>query len=225
MLTFGPQSTPGTGTSPQPLRPELEQQIQSALALLQEGGVVAIPTDTLYGLAADAFSVSAVQRVINIKGRSEMMGLPIFISSSADLSLVARDLPQVAWALAHRFWPGGLTLVVPRSGAVHDLVTGGRDTVAVRVPNHPVPLALARRLGRPITGTSANRSGQPPAHTPEEVRRQLPAAAAMILEGGDAPIGIQSTMVDLTGSAPRLLRPGAVPIAAIKAVCPALVEG
>jgi len=126
--------------------------------------------------------------------------------------------------LARRFWPGALTLVVPRSPAVSDLITGGRDNVAVRVPNHPVPIALARGLGRPITGTSANRSGHPPSQTSDEVRCQLGNAVDMILEGGDIPHGIQSTIVDVTGQVPRVLRQGAVSISAIYSVCPGVVE-
>ncbi len=126
--------------------------------------------------------------------------------------------------MASRFWPGAFTLVVPRSTTVSDLITGGRDTVAVRVPNHPVPIALARGLGRPITGTSANRSGQPPCQTSDEVRHQLGNAVDMILESGDIPQGIQSTIVDVTGPLPRVLRQGAVSIAAIRSVCPGVVE-
>ena len=214
--------SPSTRAITPALPTALHEQLQAAVALLKNGGVVAVPTDTLYGLAADFTNVSAVRRVIEIKGRPEEMGIPLLLSNASDLSLVARDIPQAAWALARRFWPGALTLVVPRSPIVSDLVTGGRDTVAVRVPNHPVPIALARGLGRPITGTSANRTGQPPCQTAQEVRLQLGNALDMILEGGDTPQGIQSTIVDLTGPVPRVLRQGAVSFASIHSVCPEL---
>lgn len=222
MASFSARGTSGTDALPLPIPPALQEQIQAAVAVLRNGGVVAVPTDTLYGLAADFTSASAVRRVIDIKGRPEEMGMPLLLSQAADLSLVTRDLPKAAWSLAQRFWPGALTLVVPRSPAVSDLVTGGRDTVAVRVPNHLVPIALARGLGRPITGTSANRTGQPPCQTAQAVRLQLGNAVDMILEGGDTPQGIQSTIVDLTGPVPRVLRHGAVSLADIQSVCPEL---
>lgn len=224
LTSFSTMPTPTTRAITSALPPALQEQLQAAIAVLRNGGVVAVPTDTLYGLAADFTSASAVRRVIEIKGRPEEMGMPLLLSDAADLSLVAIDLPKAAWTLAHRFWPGALTLVVPRSPAVSDLVTGGRDTVAVRVPNHPVPIAIARGLGRPITGTSANRSGQPPCQISGDVRLHLGNAVDMILEGGDTPQGIQSTIVDLTGPVPRVLRQGAVSLADIHSVCPDVVE-
>ena len=224
MPSFGAKTTPETNASRLPLPQALLTQVQRGISLLKSGGVVAIPTDTLYGLAADFSCISAIQRLIRIKGRPDQMGFPLLLSEPADLSLVARDIPRVAWDLAHQFWPGALTLVIPRSPAVPDLVTGGRDTVAVRVPNHPVPIAIARGLGRPITGTSANRSGLPPALTAQDVRRQLGNAVDMILKGGDPPQGVQSTIVDVTGPVPRVLRQGAVSLADIQSVCHVVVE-
>ena len=224
MASFSARGTSETTALPLHIPTALLELLQAAGAVLKDGGVVAVPTDTLYGLAADFSSTSALRRVIEIKGRPEEMGMPLLLADAAGLSLVAKDVPPAAWALAHRFWPGALTLVVPRSPAVSDLVTGGRDTVAVRVPNHLVPLALARELGRPITGTSANRTGQPPALTAEEARLQLGTAVDLVLQGGNTPQGVQSTIVDLTGPVPRVLRQGAISLAALHAVCPEIVQ-
>lgn len=224
MLSFGARETGGTPTAPPSLPPALKEQVQAGVTLLRGGGVVAFPTDTLYGLGADFSCLSAVQRVLSIKGRSEQMGLPLLLSGADDLSVVARDVPEAVWLLVRRFWPGALTLVVPRSAIVSDLVAGGRDSVAVRVPDHPVARALARGLGRPITGTSANRTGQPPAASAEEARRQLGASVDLVIEGGAAPLGLQSTIVDVTGPVLKLLRPGAISLFAIQSVYPGIVE-
>ena len=195
------------------------------MKLLRNGGVVAFPTDTLYGLGADFSSLSAVQRIIDIKGRPEHMGLPLLLSDPTQLSLVAMEVPEGVEILMRRFWPGALTLLVPRTSAVQDLVTGGRDSVAVRVPDHPVPRALAQGLGRPVTGTSANLSGQPAALTAGEVQRQLSTAVDLVIDGGVVPQGVQSTIVDATGPVLKLLRPGAISLSAIRAVYPGVVRG
>ena len=196
--------------------PSLHEQLQLGVELLGKGGVVAFPTDTLFGLGADFTSVSAVQRVLSIKERDAQMGLPLLLAEVGQLSLVARLVPDAVWLLAERFWPGALTLVVPRSSMVSDLVTGGRDSVAVRVPDHPVPRALARGLGRPITGTSVNRSGQPAALTAEEALGQFGTSVDLVINGGSAPQGLQSTILDATGQALRVIRPGAVSLDAIR---------
>ena len=184
--------------------------IEEGVRVLRNGGVVAYPTDTVYGLGADIESPAAVQRIIDLKGRPVRMGLPLLLAETGELAAVAGDLSDVVWSLTQRFWPGPLTLVVRRSAMVSDLVTGGRDTVAVRVPDHPVPRELARGLGRPITGTSANLSGQPSAVTGEEVRRQLGTHVDLVLGGGPAPGQIESTILDVTGAIPVLIRQGAV---------------
>ena len=223
-LSFGAREMGGALPALPSPPPALQEQVQAGIALLRKGGVVVYPTDTLYGLGADFSSLSAVQCVLNIKGRSEQMGLPLLLSGADELSLVASNIPEVVWLLVRRFWPGALTLVVPRSSVVPDLVTGGRHSVAVRVPDHPIPRVLAHGLGRPRTGTSANRSGGPPAHTAEEVRRQLGTAVDLIIDGGACPRGLQSTIVDATGPVLKLLRPGAIPLTAIQSVYPDIVE-
>ena len=184
--------------------------IEEGVRVLRKGGVVAYPTDTVYGLGADIESSLAVQRIIDLKGRPVGMGLPLLLAETSELGAVAGELSDVVWSLTQRFWPGSLTLVVRRSARVSDLVTGGRDTVAVRVPDHPVPRELARGLGRPITGTSANLSGRPSAVTGEEARGQLGAHIDLVMDGGGAPGQIESTILDVTGTIPVLIRQGAV---------------
>ena len=199
--------------------------INEAVAALRGEGVVAFPTDTLYGLGADTFCVEAVSRVFEIKGRREDMALPLLIGSLKQLESVAADVPSVAWDLVQRFWPGALTLILRKSAVVPNTVTGGRDTVALRMPNHHVPLALARQLGRPITGTSANISGGPDPITAEDVRRSLGRRIGYIVDGGPATGGVPSTIVELTGAIPILIRPGAISLHALCSVCPDLMTG
>ena len=201
----------GAGTHP----PLHDAEIDEAVEVLENGGVAAIPTDTVYGLAAHGLDPAAVARVFEAKGRPAGMALPLLLSGTHDLSRCCMDVPGSALRLAGAFWPGSLTLVLRRAGAVPDAVTSGGDTVAVRVPDHPVPREIARRLGSPITGTSANRSGLPPATTAAEAREQLGARVDYVLDGGLARSGVPSTVLDLTGAEPAIVRPGAVSAGAI----------
>ncbi len=194
------------------------QDIELAARLLREGGVVAIPTDTLYGLAADAFNPEAIERVFVIKERPDGMALPVLLADWEQLPAVTRELPDSARALAEAYWPGPLTLVLLRAGALPPRLTAGGDTVAARVPGHPAPRELARRLGRPITGTSANISGAPDPQTLDELRRQVGGRVDCVVNAGPPPAGAASTIVDLTGEAPRLIREGAIPFAEIAAL-------
>ena len=194
------------------------QDIELAVRLLREGGVVAIPTDTLYGLAADAFNPEAIERVFVIKERPDGMALPVLLADWEQLPAVARELPDSARVLAEAYWPGPLTLVLLRARALPPRLTAGGDTVAARVPGHPAPRELARRLGRPITGTSANISGAPDPQTLDELRRQVGGRVDCVVNAGPPPAGAASTIVDLTGEAPRLIREGAIPFAEIAAL-------
>ncbi len=189
---------------------DLDGQIERAVDLLAAGGVIAIPTDTLYGLAARAFDVDAVLRVFRIKGRESVAALPLLLADPEDAPLFAGSFPSVAQKLAERFWPGPLTIVLRRAARVPDAVTGGGPTVALRVPDHQVPRQLARRLGTPITGTSANLSGAAPARSAEEVVRKLGAKLDMVIDGGLLPEGPPSTVVDLAASPPKVVRSGAI---------------
>lgn len=196
----------------------LAEQIARGADILRRGGVVAYPTDTLYGLGADITQTAAVEQVFEIKARPEGMPLPVLLSDIDALSLVSDDVPPLAWTLARRFWPGPLTLVVPRASRVPAVIAARGWTVAVRVPDHPVPRELSRLFGSPITGTSANLSGGPSPHTAEEVRRQLGDRVDLIIEGGPPPDGRASTVLDITQSPPRILRLGAVSWAMLEEV-------
>ena len=185
---------------------ELEEAVRS----LNSGGVVVFPTDTLYGLGADVFSLAALQRIFSIKGRRADLALPVLVAGLDQVEAVAQPMSAEAQRLAERFWPGPLTLVMRRSSDLPGLVTGGADTVAVRMPGHPVPLELARRLGRPITGTSANRSGQPDLLDLSALENQLGNLVDHIIQTGPVPAGTASTIVNVTGDTPQLLRGGAI---------------
>ena len=189
---------------------ELLNELDKAFAALDNGGVVAFPTDTLYGLGADVFSIPALQRIFAIKGRPAELALPVLVAGLDQVESVALPMSNQAQELAERFWPGPLTLVMRRSPELPDLVTGGADTVAVRMPAHRIPLALARRLGRPITGTSANLSGQPDLLDLDSIENQLGNLVDYIIRSGPPPEGTGSTVVDITRKEPRLLREGAI---------------
>ena len=177
---------------------------------LKGGGVAAIPTDTIYGLAACAFDESGVMRVYELKGRPDGMALPLLLSEPKDARQCAVDVPDEAWALMERFWPGALTLVLRKTDEVPDIVTAGMDTVALRVPDHPVPREIARLLGAPITGTSANLSGRPGLTNAASVRQEFGDAIDFVLDGGESHGGVASTIVDMTRDEVRVLREGAV---------------
>ena len=201
-----------------PLDDAMHGQIKAAVDVLANGGVAAIPTDTLYGLAASAFDESAVLKIYELKGRPDGMALPLLLSEAEDVRMCAEDVPPAAWALMKRFWPGALTLVVSKSPGIPGIVTAGLDTVALRVPDHPVPRAIAKTLGAPITGTSANLSGRPGLTNAAGVRREFGDTIDFVLNGGDAPGGVASTIVDVSGDELRVLREGAVSRGDIEAV-------
>ena len=203
----------------------LSVAIEVAVGFLRGGGVVACPTDTLYGLGADVFCNEAVERVYAIKGRSREAPLPLLIGSVEDLEQVAMSVPDLAWRLIKRFWPGPLTLVLIKSPEVPYLVTAGRESVAVRMPDHDVPLSLVRGLGRPITGTSANPTGGPDPITANDVRRMLGEKVDYILDGGPATAGSPSTIVDLTGIRPRVVREGPISCQSLRSAYPLDFEG
>ena len=196
----------------------IPEEVARALSVLKAGGVVAFPTDTLYGLGASILSVPGVERVFQIKERSQTQRLPILLGSIEDLELVAEDIPELAWKFAQRFWPGPLTLVLQRSRYVPEVVTGGQDTVAVRVPDHPIPRTLAQELGAPITGTSANKTGGPDPITAWDVQQQLGPKVDLIIDGGPRPKGRGSTIVNLTVDPPEVLRQGALHLAPLRMV-------
>ena len=189
---------------------KVQKQIEEGIEIIRKGGVVVFPTDTVYGLGAGAYIESAIERIFKVKQRPPEMALPILISSVAQVHEIALDVPSYGWRLIKEFFPGGLTLVVFRGRAVKDIITGGGDTVAIRMPDHPVPVALIRGSGMPIVGTSANLSGRSNLLTIEGIREQIGGKVDLIIEGGPAPLGTESTVVDVTGEFPVILREGAI---------------
>ena len=199
--------------------------LEKAVSALNRGGLVAFPTDTLYALGAHAFMEEAVSRVYEAKGRPQGMALPLLLSGPGEIDRVAVDVPQAAWDLAERFWPGAVTMVLYKAPSVSSTITGGRDTVAVRVPSHPLALALMEGVGAPLTGTSANRSGGPDPVTAEVVRQHLGEAVDVVLDEGPCSLAEASTIVDMTAEPPRIVRAGAIAKSELERVCPGITEG
>ena len=205
-------STPSSATGGNPTlrlgtRPE---DLDQALQILRAGGVIAFPTDTVYGVGAHAWLPAAVEQLYVAKQRPRDKAIPLLIANVDTLAQVAVDIPDAAYRLARRYWPGALTLIVRRSPRVLDAVTSGQETVAVRVPDHRVTLALIAALNAPLAATSANRSGQPAPDTARGVLAQLDTRIDLVLDGGTCPGGIASTIVDLTVSPPAILRAGGI---------------
>ncbi len=188
-----------------------EDRLDEALASLSAGGVVALPTETFYGLAVDAGSVEALSRVNRLKGKDAGSAVLLLLSDRSQAGQVAGQLPALFEQLAQKFWPGPLTLVVPASPRLAREVTGGRGTVALRVPGLGLPRRLAALLGRPISGVSANLHGEPPCRTAGCVARAFPEGVDVVLDGGPAAGGAPSTVLDISGSRPRILREGLLP--------------
>ncbi len=196
--------------------------LQIACDRLRAGDLVAVPTETVYGLAADATNTRAVQRIFLAKGRPHGHPLIVHVASVADARALARDWPAAADRLAAAFWPGPLTLVVRRGPRIPDAVTGGRDTVALRVPAHPVALALLRAYAGPLAAPSANRHEHLSPTRPEHVLASLGDAVDFVLDGGPTHAGIESSLVDLSVDPPRLLRRGPIDADSLRALLPTL---
>ena len=196
----------------------IQAQIERGISILKQGGLVAFPTDTVYGLGASASNQPAVARIYQVKERPKDMALPLLLAHTSQINEVACPVPPIAWLLADKFLPGALTIVLYKSNSVLDIVTGGGSTVAVRIPAHPIPVALAKDLG-PIVGTSANLSGKPSALTADEVCSQFGDRIDLVIDGGRCPGGRESTIVDVTGEVPVVLREGAIPREELEQVC------
>jgi L-threonylcarbamoyladenylate synthase len=187
-----------------------DAQIDAAVRLLRAGGVVALPTETVYGLAADAANDDAVRRIYAIKGRPADHPLILHVADGTDVARYARGPQPRVDVLAARFWPGPLTVIVPKSDAVGSLITGGQTTVALRVPDHPLMLAILRRFGGALAAPSANRYGRVSPTSAAHVRDDLGDAVDLIVDGGPARVGVESTILDLTSAVPAILRVGAI---------------
>jgi L-threonylcarbamoyladenylate synthase len=189
--------------------------IQAAAHIIGQGGVVVCPTSGLYGLAADPFQPAAVQRIFEIKGRSAEMPLLVLIDDRETLTRLTSDIPPVAEELINRFWPGGLTLIMPVHPALPAPLTGGGATIGIRETAHPVARALAKAVGGVITGTSANRSGGSGCSRIQDLDPKVAAGVDLILDAGNLAGGRGSTVVDCTIAPPRVLREGTVAAAAL----------
>src|SRR3954463_1494057 len=187
-----------------------EDQIEPAARILREGGLVAFPTETVYGLGADASNPVAIKKLFAAKGRPADHPVIVHVADTSDLKHWAADVPRGAWVLAEKFWPGPLTMVFKRAAHVSDLVTGGQDTVGLRIPSHPLAQQLLRAFGGGIAAPSANRFGRLSPTSASHVREELGAAVDMVVDGGPCEVGIESTIVDLSHGIPALLRPGRI---------------
>lgn len=192
--------------------------IERAAGILRDGGLVAFPTETVYGLGANALDPDAVERIYAAKGRPGYNPLIVHVANREGARAVVSAWPRRAELLARAFWPGPLTMVLPKRGAVPDNVTAGLPSVAVRVPSHPVALALIAAAGVPLAAPSANRSTMVSPTTAQHVAASLGGAVDLILDGGPTTVGIESTVVDLTRARARVLRPGMISTPAIEAV-------
>ncbi|MDT8450660.1 MAG: L-threonylcarbamoyladenylate synthase [Wenzhouxiangellaceae bacterium] len=195
-----------------------KSDLERAAKLLRAGELVAFPTETVYGLGADASNPDAVARIFEAKGRPADHPVIVHLPSAGLLQDWARNVPSAALRLADAFWPGPLTLVLERASGVSDLITGGQHTIGVRVPNHPVALALLRAFGGALAAPSANRFGRVSPTTADHVIAEFGDEVAAVIDAGPCQIGVESTIVDLTGDRPRLLRPGMIGNAALEAV-------
>lgn len=186
------------------------QALLKAKAILVEGGAVAFPTDTVYGLAADLYNEAAIQRLFEIKLRPPDKAIPVLLGSPEDMDKVANEPSPLALRLAEKHWPGALTLVLPRKPGLPEILSP-LPTIGVRIPDHPIAIALLQATG-PLAVTSANRSGHENAITADEVLAQLGGRVDLILDGGQTPGGTPSTVVELTSETPKILRQGPVEI-------------
>lgn len=195
----------------------MTQPIDRAVALLRAGALVAFPTETVYGLGADASNAAAVARIFAAKGRPADHPLIVHLAGFEQVEHWAREIPAAAVTLARRFWPGPLTLILPRAATVLDVVTGGQDTVGLRIPSHPLAQELLRAFGGGVAGPSANRFGRISPTTAAHVRDELGDRVDLILDGGPCEVGIESTIVDLSSGQPALLRPGRITVTQLEA--------
>jgi L-threonylcarbamoyladenylate synthase len=193
---------------------------QEARTVLDRNGILAVPTDTFYGLAVNPFQDEALDRLFTLKRRGLEKPVLVLVDGREMLPRVVRDIPEAAHQLMTRFWPGPLTIIFPCQPGLHRLLTGGTRTIGVRQPRQDITCRLIAALGHPITGTSANRAGHPPFTRAAEVAAEFGDQVELILEAGPCPGGLPSTIVDVTSSPPRLVRAGAIPAAALAEILP-----
>ena len=196
----------------------IEDQISAAADILRQGGLAAIPTETVYGLGANALDETAVHKIFEAKGRPQDNPLIIHVPGPQWLPRYCEDVPPLAYTLARKFWPGPLTMILKRKPIVPDATTAGLDTVGVRCPDHQVTLAIIREAGVPIAAPSANTSGRPSCTSAADCMEDMEGKIDAVVDGGPCQVGVESTIVDLTCDPPRLLRPGGLPLEALEEV-------
>ena len=193
-----------------------DEDFAEAAKLLKEGKLVAFPTETVYGLGGDAFDPTASKRIYAAKGRPSDNPLIVHIADVEELKKLCKDVPQTAYELAKEFWPGPLTMIMKKADCIPKETTGGLDTVAIRMPSHPIAKKLIEQSGIPIAAPSANASGRPSTTKAEHVIEDLNGKIEMIIDGGSSDIGLESTIVDLTCRPVQILRPGYITIEMLK---------
>ena len=206
-----------------PEEPAMEA-VDAAVEALRSGELVILPTETVYGLACDAHNADAIERVYAAKGRSERMPLPVQVADASQLRALVAKIPEEALRAAAKFWPGPLTLVLKRRPEHFAAVAAGGDTVAVRIPRHPIPLAVLGEFGGALVVTSANKSGEADTVTAEDAADSVGEHVAVVLEAGPSPIGQASTVLDVTGDKPKILRRGSITIDELSAALGVEVE-
>jgi L-threonylcarbamoyladenylate synthase len=200
-------------------------EIETAVQALRDGELVSFPTETVYGLGANAQNPAAVRKIFEVKGRPATHPVIVHLDSPRFLHRWVREVPETAAKLAEAFWPGPLTMVMPRAATVHDVITGGQDTIAIRVPAHPMAQQLLTAFGGGIAAPSANRYGRLSPTRAEHVREEFGELLQVILDGGECQIGLESTIVSFEGSEVRLLRPGSVTAGQLKGIVGELLVG
>ncbi len=188
----------------------ISKDINQALKILQNGGLIGLPTETVYGLGADALNINAVSKIFSAKGRPADHPLIVHIGSAEEMIFWAENIPDEAWILAKYFWPGPMTLILNKKSHVPDIVTGGQNTIGLRVPNHPMALELLKKFGGGIAAPSANRFTKVSPTTAQHVANDLKESVDIILDGGTCEVGIESTIIDLSSKNISILRPGVV---------------
>ena len=192
--------------------------VEQAADILRRGGLLAIPTETVYGLGADGLNADAVRHIFEAKGRPQDNPLILHIPDASWLARYCKDVPETAYRLAGRFWPGPLTMILPKADCVPLVTTGGLETVGMRCPDHAVTRAIIAAAGVPVAAPSANTSGRPSCTTAAHVREDMDGRIDGVVDGGPCRVGVESTIIDLTCTPPRLLRPGGLPLESLEAV-------
>ena len=205
--------------APKKISNSLEEQIEKGIKILRMGGVIAFPTDTIYGIGASIYDLAAVERVFKLKKRPKEMALPVLVADIAQMEEVAENLPSLACRVVERFLPGGLTLILKKKKTIAEIVSAGKDTVAVRIPDNKVVLRLIKGLGKPIVGTSANQSGGQNALTAQQVEDNFGGMLDLIIDAGIVSGGVESSIVDFSGKTPKMIREGAISRGELELAC------